>query len=257
MNQHIVTLKSFVRQIIQKSIRRVGLELHRIDDINCPSLQSLRPTMRKGLKWLADEGIQINTVLDVGASNGGWSVECMAFYPDANYVLFEPQPVHSNALNNFANGCKQNVFLVKKAVGSSDGYTLFDAADPFGGALSDKEGENTIRVDLTTIDSTLFELQTEAPYLLKLDTHGFEKSILSGSNSTLEKCEVLIIEAYNYRITEEAFLFWELCTYLAARGFRPVDLVDVLHRTYDNSLWQMDLIFIRDTWKGFDYISYK
>jgi FkbM family methyltransferase len=213
--------------------------------------------MRGGLKWLADEGIQINTVLDVGASNGSWSSECMVFYPDAKYVLFEPQPVHSDVLDHFANGCKQSVSLVKKAVGSSEGYTLFDAEDPFGGALVEKEGENTIKVDLTTIDSTLLEIRTEAPYLLKLDTHGFEKSILSGSNRTLEKCEVLIIEAYNFRITEEAFLFWELCTYLVERGFRPVDLVDVLHRTHDNSLWQMDLIFIRDTWKGFDYISYK
>jgi len=242
---------------IKNLLGGLGWELHRIASIEIPSPPSMRPTMRGALKWLADEGIHINTVLDVGASNGSWSAECMAFYPNAKYVLFEPQPVHSDALDNFSNVCKQNVLLVKKAVGASEGSTLFDATDPFGGALADKEGKNTIEVGLTTIDSALLEIKAEAPYLLKLDTHGFEKSILAGSNSTLEECEVLIIEAYNFRITEESFMFWELCTYLAGKGFRPVDLVDVLHRTYDNSLWQMDLIFIRDSWKGFDYISYK
>lgn len=246
-----------MKLLIKNLLGRFGWALHRIENNDPPSPLSLRSSMREGLKWLADNGIHVNTVLDVGASNGSWSVECMAFYPDANYVLFEPQPVHSAALDGFADECKRNVCLVKKAVGASEGYTFFDAADPFGGALSDKEGDSTIKVDLTTIDAALLEIDSKAPYLLKLDTHGFEKSILSGSNSTLGKCEVLIIEAYNFRITEEAFLFWELCAYLAAKGFRPVDLVDVLHRVYDNSLWQMDLIFVRDSWKGFDYISYK
>lgn len=246
-----------MKNVVRKILRRIGWEFYRTGSIGLPSPQSLRPTMREGLKWLANQGIHINTVLDVGASNGCWSSECISFYPDAKYVLFEPQPVHSDALDDFATACKQDVFLVKKAVGASEGFTLFDATDPFAGALTEKEGDNTIKVGLTTIDDALLEINADAPYLLKLDTHGFERSILAGANGTLEKSEVLIIEAYNFRITEEAFLFWELCTYLAGKGFRPIDLVDVLHRTYDNSLWQMDLIFIRDSWKGFDCISYK
>lgn len=246
-----------MKRIIQSLLRQAGFELRRVGKIDNPQPPHLRNSMREGLRWLASRGIHINTVLDVGASNGCWSAECMSFYPEAKYVLFEPQPVHSNDLDAFAQACTQNVSLIKKAVGASEGSTLFDAADPFGGALADKSGESTIQVDLTTIDAALIEINVEVPYLLKLDTHGFERSILSGSTSTLDKCEVLIIEAYNFRITDEAFLFWELCAYLAERGFRPVDLVDVLHRIYDNSLWQMDLIFIRDSWVGFDYISYK
>ncbi len=246
-----------MKHFLMNMIRRSGWELNRVESCNNCAAQSQCNTMRGGLKWLAEAGIHINTVLDVGASNGCWSAVCMDFFPAAKYVLFEPQPAHSSALDAFASTCKQDVLLVRKAVGASDGFTLFDASDPFGGALADREGGNTIRVELTTIDSALLETGAEAPYLLKLDTHGFEKSIFAGSNRTLEKCDVLIIEVYNYRITEEALLFWEMCTFLAGKGFRPVDLVDVMHRTYDNSLWQMDMIFIRDSWKGFDYISYK
>jgi Methyltransferase FkbM domain len=110
---------------------------------------------------------------------------------------------------------------------------------------------------MTTINASVSQLQLEGPYLLKLDTHGYEKNILEGAGDTLDETEVLIIEAYNYRISDEAFLFWELCAFLSDRGFRPIDLVNVLHRLKDNSLWQMDLFFIKSTWEGFNDVSYE
>lgn len=246
-----------MKRTINKVLAMMGVGVYRIGS-NAPSpSQSPRPSMREALRWLADQGIHIGSVLDVGASNGCWAAECMEFYPRADYVLFEPQPVHGAQLDEFAATRSQKVFLVKKAVGASEGVTFFDAADPFGGALADREGDHNIQVGLTTIDAALQEIKPEAPYLLKLDTHGFERSILAGAASTLHQCSALIIEAYNYRITDEAFLFWELCACLAEIGFRPVDLVDVLHRDYDRSLWQMDLVFVKDSWKGFDYLTYR
>ena len=239
-----------IKRIIESSLRRAGWELHRIS-------KTSRPTMQQGLKWLAANNIFINTVLDVGASNGCWSKECMKYFPAAAYVLFEPQPVHSKALDTFSKNCNQEIIPVKKAVGGSQGNTYFDASDPFGGALASSNANNNISVALTTIDATVSELDIEGPYLLKLDTHGFEKSILDGAADTLKHAEILIIEAYNYRITDQAILFWELCAYLSDRGFRPVDMVDTMHRQYDNSLWQMDIFFIRSSWEGFNHISYK
>lgn len=254
-----------MKRTINSVLKRAGWELQRIRPspangtaICEPPSAPPRPTMRSGLEWLGVHQFPIKTVLDVGASNGCWSRDCMSFFPEAKYVLFEPQPVHSEALDAFAQSCSQSVVLVKKAVGASVGHTFFNAADPFGGALArTDDGNSIIKVPLTTIDATTALLRTEGPYLLKLDTHGFEKSILDGAANTLREADILIIEAYNYRISDEALLFWELCAYLSDRGFRPIDLVDVLHRTHDNSFWQMDLAFIRSTWQGFDYVSYK
>lgn len=238
-----------IRHIVKKLLNQAGLEIYRTG--------TYRSSMNDGLKWLAEHGFKFNTILDVGASDGRWSAECMSFYPESKYVLFEPQPVHSKALDAFAGAHQQTVIPVKLAVGNSEGHTLFDAQNPLGGALTNKEGIHTIKVGLTTIDATLLKYQVEAPFLLKLDTHGFEKSILSGANDTIGKCSALIIEAYNFRIEKEAFLFWELCSFLSEKGFRVIHLVDVSRREYDNALWQMDLFFIQSTWKGFDYISYQ
>lgn len=237
-----------IKRTIKAILRKAGWELHRI---------RATPTMIHGLRWLSDHGFHIKTVLDVGASDGRWSMDCMAFYPDARYVLFEPQPVHSDALLRFAQSSPAAVVPVRKAVGARVGRTHFDAADPLGGALAGSAGAHTIEVEVTTIDASVAELAAEGPYFLKLDTHGFEKGILEGAGKTLEKAAALVIEAYNYRITDEALLFWELCAFLADRGFRPINLVDVMHRERDGSLWQVDIFFIRSSWEGFNYTSYK
>lgn len=240
-----------MREVIKRIIRKLGWDIHRVNP------EALRPTMEEGLKWLASQGFLVNTVLDVGASNGCWAKRCMVDFPKADYLLFEPQPVHHQSLDVFRGSVTQKVTLIKKAVGAVEGHTFFDASEPFGGALSSKETSSTIKTEVTTIDASLSEQKARGPFLLKLDTHGFEKGILDGAEKTLEECSVLIIEAYNYRITEEALLFWELCALLSEKGFRPVDLVDVMHRQYDNSLWQVDLIFVRSSWEGFDYITYQ
>lgn len=236
-------MKHFVNYILGK----FGLELRRTGRL---------PIMSQGLSWLSTHDFKIQTVLDVGASNGNWTKECIKYFPQAKYILFEPQPVHCQVLDKMVSSSLQSITPVKKAVGASDGVTFFDVSSPFGGALMNETGKNTIEVELTTIDKEVTELNANGPFLLKLDTHGFEKEILDGSTKTLENCSVLIIEAYNYRIADKSLLFWELCAFLETKGFRPIDLVDVLHRKYDKSLWQMDLIFIQSSWNGFNYISY-
>ena len=237
-----------MKRIIKAVLRKAGWELRRIGST---------ATMTHGLQWLSNHGLHIKTVLDVGASDGRWSMECMAFFPDARYILFEPQPVHSDALRRFAQSCKAAVVPIRKAVGARVGHTFFDASDPLGGALASSEGDHIIKVEVTTIDSSISALDAEGPYLLKLDTHGFEKGILEGASKALEQSAALVIEAYNYRITEEALLFWELCAFLSGKGFRPIDMVDVMHREHDDSLWQVDIFFIRSSWEGFNYKSYK
>ena len=239
-----------MKRIVKSLLLRAGWEIHRTDDAH-------RSSMTGGLRRLANRGTRFNTVLDVGASDGRWTEQCMEFFPDAKYLLFEPQPVHAPALDAFVGRHRESVVAIKKAVGASEGFTHFDASDPLGGALAEQEGAETIQVSLTTLDTAITETGARPPYLLKLDTHGFERSILGGASKTLEHCEALIIEAYNFRISGEAMMFWELCALVSAKGFRTVDVADVLRRPGDNALWHMDLFFIRSNWTGFELNSYR
>lgn len=209
--------------------------------------------MRRTLRLLARVGVEPATIADVGASDGRWSQLARAAFPAAELVLFEPHPVHTPGLERFKVK-NPDARIVHSAVGGAQGESLFDARDPWGGVLQDDGTTGSITVSVVTLDAALVD--AKPPFLVKLDTHGAEEGILAGAEQTLARSVAWIIEAYNQRITPNCLLFWELCSYMADHGFRPVDLVDVHHRPHDKTLWQMDLSFVRSEWDGFDYLEY-
>ncbi len=93
--------------------------------------------------------------------------------------------------------------------------------------------------------------QLSGPFLLKLDTHGFEVPIFEGAGATLANTVAIIVETYNFKIGAEGLLFHEMCAWLQPRGFRCIDVVDVMRRPGDDLLWQMDLVFVRSDWPEF------
>jgi FkbM family methyltransferase len=209
--------------------------------------------MRSAVRRLVDVGIAPATIVDVGASDGNWSRLARSAFPSSDLVLFEPQPVHAPALERFRRDL-QNVTIVSSAVGGTHGTTLFDATDPWGGVLQTEPTAGSITVPVVTLDDAL--AAASPPFLVKLDTHGVEAEILAGADETLSRSVAWIIEACNQRVVPGCLLFWELCDVMTQHGFRPFDLVDVLYRPYDGTLWQMDLVFIRSGWDGFDYLGY-
>ena len=250
-----------MKTLIKKIISSLGYEISRkcytkLEE-NTPQLLTSRSSMQKSIEWLRTNHFNVATVLDVGASDGRWSRDCMNHFTDSHYVLFEPQTCHSDALDSIEKEYGGKLTVVKKAVGRKSGKTYFDITDPFGGSLADLKKENTVEVSLTSIDECIIEKGLKGPYLLKLDTHGFEISILEGAAKALRDCTILVIEAYNYNIEPGSVLFWQLCEYLNLKGFRPIDIVDIMYREYDNSLWQMDIVFVQSSWQGFEHISYK
>ena len=94
---------------------------------------------------------------------------------------------------------------------------------------------------MTTIDLEVARLALEPPFLVKLDTHGFELAILAGAAVTLRATDALVIEAYNFELQPGAPTFSGLCRHMADLGFRVVDLVDTMRvlgtTSYGSSTW--------------------
>lgn len=213
-------------------------------------------TMEGAIQALARRGHSFGTVIDVGASNGSWTRSSMQHFPDCQYLLVEAQPVHEEALVRFS-GEHRNVQFTLAAAGEATGRLFFDASDPLGGQASYTPYEaNNIEVPVSTIDGEIRSHALGGPYLLKLDTHGFEVPILRGAAKTLKETEAIIVECYNFRLTPDSLLFHEMCNYLKEYGFRCIDLVDALHRPCDGAFWQMDLVFVRDNRPEFTYTEY-
>lgn len=215
-----------------------------------------RAVMDLALRRVVRRTHDIRTVIDIGASDGRWSADFMGYLPGANYLLVEAQPTHNERLASFCQ-TNRNAQFVLAAAGARQGAIFFDASDPFGGHASLTDFPNALKVPVTTIDHEVRTRRLSGSFLLKFDTHGFEVPIIQGALETLRATEVIIMECYNFKIAPECLLFFEMCHYLADLGFRPIDLVDPMHRPYDDSFWQMDMVFVRQSRPEFNYQSYR
>jgi FkbM family methyltransferase len=190
----------------------------------------------------------IGGVIDVGASDGRWTELVMRHFPRAEYLLIEAQGGPHEARLRDLKRRNKNVDYLIAAAGDRNGLLHFDASDPFGGVASDKPFDSgDIEVPAVTVDRVVEQRGLPGPYLLKLDTHGFEAPIFEGARRTLEQTNLIIVEVYNFTLFDGALRFPQMCEFLGERGFRPLDLFDVMHRPKDGALWQFDLLLGRDS----------
>ena len=202
-------------------------------------------------KMCVVEGEGINSIIDVGASDGRWSLEVMEIFPVARYFLIEANHYHKDNLDKFVNKHKNTEYIMA-AAGDRVGNVYFDDSDPFGGiAMDEKINADLIQIQETTIDYCVKDKKLKGPFLIKLDVHGFEVPIIKGALETLKETEIIVMEAYNFQIAKDSLLFHEMCEYMKEKGFRVAGIIDVSYRPKDYALWQMDLIFVKSTREEF------
>ena len=246
-----MTIKHSIAQALIRILGPFDLHLGRLSEYPFKSL-----SLDSVLKRLKAKGIDPATIIDVGASDGRWTENVKKHYPDSYYYLIEANSIHEPKLVEFVNRHKNCAFRIAAAA-DTVGEIYFDSNDPFTGIASHANNENHLElVPCTTIDEEVTTNDLEGPYLLKLDTHGFEVPIFNGAQNTMMNTSVIIVETYNFDLTGESLKFWEICEFLGQNGFRPVDLMEPMFRPKDDALWQMDLVFIRSDREEFQVNTY-
>lgn len=187
----------------------------------------------------------VGTVIDVGASDGRWSRVAARHFPEARFLLVEAQAVHEPPLGEIKRADGRFDYVIA-AASDACGSVHFEGGDPFGGVAShdpDPGNARMIEVPAVTVDALVRDRRLAPPFLLKLDTHGFEIPILEGAAAALREAHSVIIETYNFHVAGESLLFWEMCGYMRSKGFRCIDMCEPLFRPRDGALWQFDLFF--------------
>lgn len=226
--------------------RAVGYEF------TVPELSTGFPTVLERVKSLSPA---IGTVIDIGASDGAWSESVKPAWPGARYLLIEAQDRYAAALQAY-KAANPNAAIENAAASDRTGSLHFLDSGPLTGvAAHDTFAERSVEVPCISIDDAVARHRLPGPFLIKLDTHGHEREILAGAAETLNTTEVLCIEAYNFanfgRMT-----FWQLCSELEGRGFRPAAMSDVMVRPTDHLLWQVDMWFLRASNPAFADTTY-
>ena len=246
MKQHIVRLANLMLSPLNaKLVRRK------------PSNENPDLSMGAVLQRLAQRPIPIQTVIDIGASNGQWSVACMGHFPQASYLAVEPLAERQPELE--ANKQKfPNFDYALCVAGATDGQTAqLNVSPDLDGSTVNGEGSGTSRpCPVRTIDSLVAQKGLKGAYLLKFDTHGYEIPILKGCEEVLSRTAAILMETYNFQLTPDSLRFHEMCLHLEQLGFRPVDLAAPMLRLYDEAFWQVDILFLKsdaDTFKHHKY----
>lgn len=238
-----------VKKMVRSALNKMGYEVVR-------TANRRRLDMEGAIQRLSKRNFGISTIIDVGASNGSWSLMCMRHFKNSFYHMIEANSFHKPALDNFIKRHPNSSFALA-AAGNEQGEIFFDGVDAFGGTASRENKDGNFQLmKMTSIDAEVKNSKLKGPFLIKLDTHGFEIPILEGAMETIKQSEVLVIETYNYELTDTSLKFYEICTYLDKLGFRPLEIANPMLRKKDNSFWQMDIFFVRKARPEFQYNSY-
>lgn len=189
------------------------------------------------------------TIIDVGASNGSWSRMAREIWPEANLLLFEPNPVFKSALDEMEAAGAHVARALCCATDTGQTAVRMNFDKPYQGVydLTDSAhaagAPETVSVPVHSIDHEVQRRQLPGPYLIKLDTHGREHEILAGARQTLVAAVGLVIEVYTWSQGPNSMRAADLIPHIEREhGFLPADLCEPLRRPYDQRMVQFDLL---------------
>jgi FkbM family methyltransferase len=178
---------------------------------------------------LALEGLNVRTVLDVGANRGQFSLLARCLYPAATIYAFEPLQRPAERFRAlFAD--QANVHLFQVGIGEALGETkMFVANDHHASSSilkahkqsrifgSRETGEETVRVgrlnDFLPLDRIC------PPCLLKIDVQGYELQVINGCREALPLVDYLYVECCYVELYARQALAHEILCRLGEFGF--------------------------------------
>jgi FkbM family methyltransferase len=179
----------------------------------------------------------------------------MKYFPNAHYILFEPQPNLRLEIENELLG-KKNYTLFSLGVGNNDGQLLFtyqDRADSCTFNMSEKEalekGFKQVKTPIVKLDSFVKLEKLPKPEILKIDAEGIDLDVLDGAKELLnESVEIVLVEVgiLNNFFQNSAL---NVLNYMDKANFKLFDITD-LNRPFKNgALWLCEFVFIKKNGK--------
>jgi len=241
------SIKSFINLFLGLFNINIIHSRDNVFDINCV------------FKRMRQHAFEFHTLIDIGAAEGRWALNFNSFFPNLSILAIEPLVERIPDLKSKFTEYQSKFSIANCIAGEKDSeFHTLNVTKDLDGSTVDGTDDGEKRFILTrSIDSLVKEYDLKGKFILKFDTHGFELPILKGMSNTLADTELIIMECYNFKISKNAILFYEMCNLLDELGFRCYDLSNPVLRPSDNALWQLDLVFCKKENKIFQSNNYK
>jgi len=235
--------RSFVKQLFNS----VGLELIRLKNVP-----------RSTFLGLSERGF--NTVLDVGANDGGFARWASRVLPAARIHCFEPLPEPCRRLRKWASSRTPGAVTVHQLAlsdheGTAQMHEHLDhvtsssllTTTPTGQQMfPDTRRTADVPVVVTTLDVWAAGQNMDSPgrILLKLDVQGLEDRVLRGAVRTLPAVDVCITEVNFAQIYEGQAAFVDLVNLLSDAGLQYFGNLEQIHDERGAPIYA-DSVFVR------------
>jgi FkbM family methyltransferase len=234
-----LTIRELAKPLINRLVRRFGVRIVGADWGPCGY-----PYCFERAKTL---GFEPATIIDVGASDGRWTKECLTIFPGARYALFDPLAENVPSLTSLATQ-HRGISFWSGALGACAGrlqlnvhghQTSFYPSKDFRGQPLD--------VEVRTLDSFIAPMMFSAPMIIKADVQGYEQEVLRGASRCLEMTEMLLLEVSFRHIYDRSPVAHEVIAELGGKGYRIYDICSYVQRGSDKALLQADMVFVRSS----------
>lgn len=217
-----MTLRRSTIAGVRNAARRVGVDLVRYPESH--HLYSLSRLVR---------GLDPDLVLDVGANQGQYAGDLRSLGYDGPILSFEPvrstytQLVHRCADDpswqalNLALGSETGSATINVAANEGASSSLLPMLDRHSAAAPEADYVRTESVQVRRLDDVLAERGAPQRAFLKVDTQGFERSVLDGAGELLGSALVGVqLELSLVPLYDGAPLYDEMLERLLSAGYR-------------------------------------
>jgi FkbM family methyltransferase len=193
----------------------------------------------------------IRTIFDVGANVGEMTALFTSSFSEASVHAFEPNPTAAMELaQRFAS--KPQIYVNNCALGATSSrrelYTYSNSAissllpiETESPSFMDGPVELTEKVSVTveTIDRYMQEHNVNSVDVLKIDTQGFERSVLEGARAALNRRQIgfILTELLFVPLYESQTSYPDLLIYLWNFGYELIDFYDFVYDANGQLKW--------------------
>jgi len=198
---------------------------------------------------LQRHGFAPQRVFDVGANRGAWTRAASAFFPEADYLLVEPQGHLKVSVQDLV-AAGRRIRWVTAGVSDTSGQLPLtiapdDVSSNFGmtAEAASAHGYTQAPVEICTLN----ELVTGGggvPDMVKIDVEGFELKVLAGASRLLGRTEVIFIEAAVCATGIENSMA-AVIGRMGDAGYQMIDITDLNRSPKHGVLWLCELVFLR------------
>ena len=202
---------------------------------------------------------EIDLIFDIGANSGQFAMEILEGGFKGDVISFEPQSnMHRVCVKNsqkYSNWQVHSQCAIGDQIGTielnisanSVSSSILMVNETHVNSAPQSKYISTELVNLITIDSVFYDFyKNGSNCALKIDTQGFEWSVLMGAINSLPYVSCIIIEMSLFPLYDGQKIWDEIFDYLKSQGFYMWAIQPGLIERSTGKTLQMDCILVRE-----------